>query len=96
MIECFTDVDVGTLYYAVRQLAVYGMFTVVAHERVARGDMRTVYRITPRGRDPFRQLLHAQFASEGDIRETLDGPMLFFHRFIAPKVIHYAWGIQMK
>jgi DNA-binding PadR family transcriptional regulator len=79
MIECFTDVDVGTLYYAVRQLAQGGLLTAVAHERVARGGMRTVYRITPRGRDRFRKLLHAQFAAEGDLRETLYGPMLFLH-----------------
>jgi hypothetical protein len=41
--------------------------------------MRTVYRITPRGRDRFRELLHAQFAAEGDLRQTLYGPMLFLH-----------------
>lgn len=79
MIECFTDVDVGTLYYAVRQLAAGGLVTAVAHQRVARGGMRTVYRITPRGRARFRELLHAQFAAEGDLRETLYGPMLFLH-----------------
>jgi DNA-binding PadR family transcriptional regulator len=79
MIECFTDVDVGTLYYAVRQLAERRLLTAVAHQRVARGGVRTVYRITPRGRDRFRELLHAQFAAEGDLRETLYGPMLFLH-----------------
>jgi DNA-binding PadR family transcriptional regulator len=79
MIECFTDVDVGTLYYAVRQLAETGMLTAVAHERVARGGMRTVYRITPRGRERFLEILHAQFAAEGDVSETLYGPMLFLH-----------------
>jgi len=79
MIECFTNVDVGTLYYAVRQLAKCGLLAAVAHQRVARGGMRTVYRITPRGRERFRELLHAQFAAEGDLRETLYGPMLFLH-----------------
>jgi DNA-binding PadR family transcriptional regulator len=79
MIECFTDVDVGTLYYAVRQLAKRGLLSAVAHQRVARGGMRTVYRITPRGRSRFRELLHAQFAAEGDLRKTLYGPMLFLH-----------------
>jgi DNA-binding PadR family transcriptional regulator len=79
MIECFTEVDVGTLYYAVRQLAESGLLTTVAHQRVARGGMRTVYRITPRGRSRFRELLHAQFAAEGDLRQTLYGPMLFLH-----------------
>ena len=79
MIECFTDVDVGTLYYAVRQLAECDLLTAVAHQRVARGGMRTVYRITRRGRERFRELLHKQFAAEGDLRETLYGPMLFLH-----------------
>jgi DNA-binding PadR family transcriptional regulator len=79
MIECFTDVDVGTLYYGVRQLAERGMLTAVAHQRVARGGMRTVYRITPRGRERFRELLHTQFATDGDLRKTLYGPMLFLH-----------------
>jgi DNA-binding PadR family transcriptional regulator len=79
MIECFTDVEVGTLYYAVRQLAESGLLAAVAHQRVARGGMRTVYRITPRGRDRFRELLHAQFAAEGDLRAALYGPMLFLH-----------------
>ncbi|HTX42934.1 MAG TPA: PadR family transcriptional regulator [Acidobacteriaceae bacterium] len=79
MIECFTDVDVGTLYYAVQQLAKGGLLSAVAHQRVARGGMRTVYRITPRGRERFRELLHAQFAAGGDLRETLYGAMLFLH-----------------
>jgi len=79
MIECFTDVDVGTLYYAVRQLAESGLLTAVAHQRVARGGMRTVYRITVRGRERFRELLHTQFAAAGDLRATLYGPMLFLH-----------------
>ena len=79
MIECFTDVDVGTLYYAVRQLAKSGFLAAVAHQRVARGGMRTVYRITSSGRERFRALLHAQFAAEGDLRQVLYGPMLFLH-----------------
>src|SRR5580700_3123076 len=70
MIECFTDVDVGTLYYAVRQLAERDLLTAVTRQRVARGGMRTVYRITPRGRERFRELLHAQFAAEGDLRQN--------------------------
>ncbi|HEU5415401.1 MAG TPA: PadR family transcriptional regulator [Candidatus Angelobacter sp.] len=77
MIECFTDVDVGTLYYAVRQLAESGMVAAVAQQRVARGGMRTIYRITAHGRERFRELLHAQFAAEGGLRATLYGPMLF-------------------
>ena len=50
MVECYIDVDVGTLYYAVRQLEKDGLITAVAEERVARGGMRTIYRITDEGR----------------------------------------------
>jgi DNA-binding PadR family transcriptional regulator len=95
MIECFTDVDVGTLYYAVGQLAENGMVTAVAHERVARGGMRTVYRITPRGRERFRELLHEQFAAEGDLRATLYGPMLFLHLADLKRVAG-ALGVQIE
>ena len=49
MVECYVDVDVGTLYYAVRQLEKDGLISAVAQERVARGGMRTIYRITPGG-----------------------------------------------
>ncbi len=94
MIECFTDVDVGTLYYAVRQLAKCGLLTAVARQHVARGGMRTVYRITARGRVRFRELLHAQFAAEGDLRETLYGPMLFLH-LADLKVVAKALRIQI-
>jgi DNA-binding PadR family transcriptional regulator len=95
MIECFTDVDVGTLYYAVRQLAKRGLLKAAAHERVARGGMRTVYRITPRGRDRFRELLHRQFAAEGELRQTLYGPMLFLH-LADLKVVAEALRIQIQ
>ena len=95
MIECFTDVDVGTLYYAVRQLAKCGLLTAVARQRVARGGIRTVYRITARGRDRFRELLHSQFAAEGDLRETLYGHMLFLH-LADLKLVGEALRIQIE
>ncbi len=61
MVECYIDVDVGTLYYAVRQLEKDELITAVAQERVARGGMRTIYRITAEGRAEFRDGLHRQF-----------------------------------
>lgn len=79
MIECFTEVDTGTLYYAVGQLAAKGYVKAVAEERVSRGGLRTIYRITAKGRERFQELLHAQFALQGDLRKTLYGPMLFLH-----------------
>jgi len=86
MIECYTDVDVGTLYYAVRQLAKAGMITTVTRERVSPGGTRTVYGITPQGRRRFQQLLHAQFAAEGSVADRLYGAMLFLHLADLPVV----------
>jgi DNA-binding PadR family transcriptional regulator len=79
MVECCIDVDVGTLYYAVRQLEKDGLISAVAHERVARGGMRTIYRITPEGRAEFREGLHRQFEVEGPVSQTLYGALLFLH-----------------
>lgn len=77
MVECYTDVDVGTLYYAIRQLEKNRFIVSVQRERVARGGVRTVYRISASGRRRFQQLLHEQFAAEGPVAKTLYAPMLF-------------------
>ena len=80
MVECYIDVDVGTLYYAVRQLEQNGSIAAVAQERVARGGMRTIYRITPEGRAEFRNGLHRQFGRGGSgLADALDGALLFLH-----------------
>jgi DNA-binding PadR family transcriptional regulator len=78
-VQCYTDVDVGTLYYAIRQLAKARLIKAVARERVARGGVRTVYAITPAGRQRFQELLHACFAAPGTVPETLYGALLFLH-----------------
>jgi DNA-binding PadR family transcriptional regulator len=59
MIECYTDVDVGTLYYAIRQLEKNGLIAAVRRERVVRGGMRTVYGISAGGEGPVAQTLYA-------------------------------------
>lgn len=79
MVECYIEVDVGTLYYAVRGLEKNGLIDAIAQERVARGGMRTIYRITPQGRAEFRDGLHAQFDAEGPVSQTLYGALLFLH-----------------
>ena len=79
MVECYTDIDVGTLYYAIRQLAKSRLITAVSRERVPRGGMRTVYAITPKGKERFQQLLHECFAAQGTVAEKLYGAMLFLH-----------------
>ena len=79
MVECYIDVDVGTLYYAIRQLEKESLIEAVNQERVARGGMRTVYRITSRGKAAFREELHQQFEQEGPVSQTLYGALLFLH-----------------
>lgn len=79
MVECYIDVDVGTLYYAIRQLEKVGLISAVSQERVARGGIRTVYRISASGRAEFRELLHRQFEQEGPVSQTLYGALLFLH-----------------
>lgn len=79
MVECYIDVDVGTLYYAVRQLEKESLISAVAEERVARGGVRTIYRITDIGRRQFRDGLHRQLEVEGPVSQTLYGALLFLH-----------------
>ena len=79
MVECYVDVDVGTLYYAVRQLEKERLIEAIAEERVARGGIRTIYRITPTGREEFRKGLHRQLDVEGPVSQTLYGALLFLH-----------------
>jgi DNA-binding PadR family transcriptional regulator len=79
MIECYTDVDVGTLYYAIRQLEKEKLIVAVSRERVARGGVRTVYRVTAEGKAEFLRQLYAQFEDDGPASQTLYGPLLFLH-----------------
>ena len=79
MVECYTDVDVGTLYYAIRQLEKHGFIVAVQQQRVARGGGRTVYGISPGGKRRFQELLQEQFAADGSVAKTLYAPMLFLH-----------------
>jgi DNA-binding PadR family transcriptional regulator len=79
LVECYTDVDVGTLYYAVRQLAKSGEIASRRSEKVARGGERTVYRITPKGKKRFQQLLLERFSQEGSVAQTIYPILLFLH-----------------
>jgi DNA-binding PadR family transcriptional regulator len=79
MVECYIDIDVGTLYYAIRQLEKEDLIAAVSRERVTRGGMRTVYKITPKGKTEFQKLLHRQFEEDGPVSQTLYGALLFLH-----------------
>jgi DNA-binding PadR family transcriptional regulator len=86
LVECYTDLDVGTLYYAVRQLAQSGDIAAKTKQKVARGGERTVYRITSQGRNRFRKLLLERFQENGPVAQTLYPALLFLHLAELPVV----------
>jgi DNA-binding PadR family transcriptional regulator len=86
MVECYIDIDVGTLYYAVRQLEKKALIAAVAEQRVARGGVRTIFRITGEGRAEFRDGLHRQLDADGPVSHTLYGALLFLHLADPPLV----------
>lgn len=77
LVECYTDVDVGTLYYAVRQLVESGDIAPKTRQKVTRGGERTIYRITSQGRKRFQQLLLERFQEEGTVAHTIYPALLF-------------------
>lgn len=79
LVECYTDVDVGTLYYAVRQLVKSGDILPKTRQKVSRGGERTIYRITPQGRNRFQELLLEQFQEDGTVAQTIYPALLFLH-----------------
>src|SRR5262245_2605411 len=86
LVECYTDVDVGTLYYAVRQLVKSGDIASKTRQKVARGGERTIYRITPQGRRRFQELLLERFREEGTVAQTIYPALLFLDLADLPAV----------
>src|SRR5438105_1684471 len=86
LVGCCTDLDVGTLYYAVRQLAKSGDIAPRRSEKVARGGERTIYRITPKGKRRFQELLLERFGKEGSVAQTIYPALLFLHLAHLPAV----------
>src|SRR6516165_10009390 len=86
LVECYTDVDVGTLYYAVRQLVKLGDIAPKTRQKVTRGGERTIYRITSRGRRRFQQLLLDRFQEQGTVAQTIYPALLFLDLASLPAV----------
>src|ERR1044071_1443633 len=86
LVECYTDVDVGTLYYAVRQLVKSGDIAPTKKQKVARGGERTIYRITSQGRQRFQQLLLERFKEEGTVAQPIYPALLFLDLADLPTV----------
>ncbi|HEY1429566.1 MAG TPA: PadR family transcriptional regulator [Candidatus Tumulicola sp.] len=79
MVDCYLDVDVGSLYYAIRQLEKDGAIEPVARERVARGGIRTIYTLTPKGKAEFQEGFFEVLERDDAVARSLYGPLLFLH-----------------
>ncbi len=86
LVECYTDLDVGTLYYAVRQLVKSGDIAPKTTQKVTRGGERTIYRITSQGRRRFQELLLERFEEEGTVAQTIYPALLFLDLADLPTV----------
>ena len=86
LVECYTDLDVGTLYYAVRQLVRSGDIAPKTTQKVTRGGERTIYRITSQGRRRFQELLLERFQEEGTVAQTIYPALLFLDLADLPTV----------
>ena len=86
LVECYTDLDVGTLYYAVRQLVKSGDIAPKTTQKVTRGGERTIYRITSQGRRRFQELLLERFQEEGTVAQTIYPALLFLDLANLPAV----------
>ena len=53
----WTDIKFGSIYHALRKLVDRGSVEIVGEERQVGRPDRTIYRITPRGREEMRSLL---------------------------------------
>ena len=86
LVECYTDLDVGTLYYAVRQLVKSGDIVPKTRQKVTRGGERTIYRITSQGRRRFQELLLERFQEQGTVAQTIYPALLFLDLANLPAV----------
>lgn len=86
LVECYTDLDVGTLYYAVRQLVKSGDIAPKTRQKVTRGGERTIYGITSQGRRRFQELLLERFQEEGTVAQTIYPALLFLDLADLPAV----------
>lgn len=77
--ENYIKINYGTLYYNVEQLHKRGDIAVkeVIHEE-KRPD-KTVYTITPQGRERFSDLLHRQFQDRTPMYHPLYPALMFTH-----------------
>ncbi len=71
LVECYTDVDVGTLYLCRAATGQIGGYRAKSEAEVTRGGERTIYRITSQGQRRFQRLLLERFQEKGTVAQTI-------------------------
>jgi DNA-binding PadR family transcriptional regulator len=71
LVECYTDVDVGTLYLCRAATGQIGGYRAKSEAEVTRGGERTIYQITSQGQRRFQQLLLERFQEKGTVAQTI-------------------------
>jgi len=77
-VENYIDVDVGTLYYAVKQLAKDGLIEERGQEKTGR-QVRTIYGVTDKGRARLQTLVGELLSSQQPPIHPLYPALLFLH-----------------
>lgn len=77
-VENYLDVDVGTLYYAVRQLAKDGLIEERGQESSGR-QTRTIYGLTDAGRARFQDIMHETLAAGRGPMHPIYPALVFLH-----------------
>src|SRR3954449_6436967 len=84
-VEAWTDVKLGSIYHALKQLTQEGKLRVAAAENSAAGPDRTQYALTPAGADEFHRLVDAALTS---VRlETLSAGVAFMQALPRAQVL---------
>jgi DNA-binding PadR family transcriptional regulator len=84
-VEAWTDVKLGSIYHALKQLTKEGKLRAVAVEDSAAGPDRTLYALTAAGADEFRRLVDAALTS---VRlETLSAAVAFMQALPRAQVL---------
>ncbi|TNE61542.1 MAG: PadR family transcriptional regulator [Alphaproteobacteria bacterium] len=77
-VESYLDVDVGTLYYAVKQLAGGGLIAEKGQETTGR-TVRTIYGLTDAGRARMQQLIVETLGGQEGPKHPLYPALVFLH-----------------
>jgi DNA-binding PadR family transcriptional regulator len=88
----WTDIAFGSIYFALGKLAEEGFIEKIATEQEGHRPSRTIYQITPTGRDEFERLLREVWQNLERHYFTLDIGLMFIEALPLEEVKGYLRG----